>query len=123
MREVLLLLTLLTATVTYGQNFPEWKSDLDWTRNIQVSAECGSPVSGDEDIVVTLYTDDPFSGAVYSRDRPGCRTDGDGRSKATRLQLHSENCGVKNITVARTGLTPSAKVLQSFYTIESSKLT
>ena len=122
MREVLQL-TLLIATVAYGQNFPEWKSDLDWTRNIQVSAECGSPVSGDEDIVVTLYTDDPFSGAVYSRDRPGCRTDGDGRSKATRLQLHSENCGVKNITVARTGLTPSAKVLQSFYTIESSKLT
>ena len=123
MREVLLL-TLLTATVTYGQNFPEWKSDLDWTRNIQVSAECGSPVSGGEDIVVTLYTDAPFSGAVFSRDRPGCRTDGDGRSKATRLQVHSENCGVKNLTVARTGLTPSAKVLKFFIQFfESRKLT
>ena len=115
MHAVRLALTLLTA-VTSGQNFPEWKSDLDWTQNIQLSAQCGSPISGREEIVVTLHPDEPFAGAIYSRDRPECRSDGDGRSKATRLVVHGGRCGVKNVTVARTGLTPSAKVINSFGT-------
>ena len=109
MRAVQLLTAVLSA-VTSGHNFPEWESDLDWTQNIQLSAQCGSPVSGRDEIVVTLFTDEPFGGAVYSRDQHECRTDGNGRSKATQLVVQGIECGVKNVTVSRTGLTPSAKV-------------
>ena len=56
---------------------------------------------GSEGVFLTLFTDEPFSGSIYSRTHPGppCRANGNGVTKITRLTLAPDTCGVHNVTI------------------------
>ena len=62
---------------------------------ITLSADCFKNGS----ILMILYTNEPFTGSIYSRSNSMCKTLGDGKSKRTKLFFNDPSeCGVQLIT-------------------------
>ena len=102
--KIIFVLSVLYKKVFCDINSIEHKDTLDRRKEnnrnankniITLSADCFKNGS----ILLTLYTNEPFTGSIYSRSSSVCKTVGDGKSKRTKLFFNDPNeCGVQFIT-------------------------
>ena len=97
--KTLFLISILYKNVSCDISVNEHKDFLDRRKEnyknsvVTLTADCFKNGS----IFLTLYTNEPFTGSIYSRSAPSsCKTLGDGKSKRTKLFLNDTNqCGVQ----------------------------